>query len=281
MTRDSLSPACLYVVGTPIGNLQDWSPRAQKVLQECDVVLAEDTRVTGLLLHHAGIKKPMVSFHAHNTQERIPDLIRRLQAGDRVALVTDRGMPAISDPGQELVDAVWEARLQVSVIPGPSAGITAFAASGFPAPYAFWGFLPRSGPDRRAVLEEIAQWPHASVLYEAPHHMAETLEDLTKTLGSDRTALVGREMTKKFEEFWRGPLAELRDQDRAWRGECVLVVGPLKKMPGSGEVEWPQLISRVRQLVSDGLHPNEAIRQVARQYGVLRRELYQRVHDSG
>ncbi len=273
-------PGTLYIVGTPIGNLEDWSPRAQAILAGVDLILAEDTRVTGLLLHNTGIETPMLSFHAHNTQERIPEILAKIQSGHRIALVSDRGMPSVSDPGQELVDALWEHGLTVSVIPGPSASVTAFAASGFRAPFAFWGFLPRGRHDREAMLREILSWPHAAILYEAPHHMKQTLDDLAKTLGDERMVLVGREMTKKFEEFWRGSLGALVDTEREWRGECVLVLGPGKKMPGSGEVEWSQLISRVGQLVSHGLHPNEAIRQVARQHGVLRRELYQRVHDN-
>lgn len=277
---DAGAPGTLYIVGTPIGNLEDWSPRAQAVLARVDVILAEDTRVTGLLLHNAGIQTPMLSFHAHNTHERIPELLARLQAGARIALVSDRGMPSVSDPGQELVDALWEHGLTVSVIPGPSAGVTAFAASGFRAPYAFWGFLPRGHRDREMMMKEILAWPHTAILYEAPHHMKKTVDELAKTLDDGRLVLVGREMTKKFEEFWRGPLRALADTEREWRGECVLVLGPSKKMPGSGEVEWSQLISRVGQLVSQGLHPNEAIRQVARQHSVLRRELYQRVHDN-
>lgn len=269
-------PRTLYLVATPIGNLADWSSRARAVLSAVDTVLAEDTRVTGLLCHNAGIQVRLESFHAHNQSRRIPDLVARLRNGEAMALVSDRGTPAVSDPGQELVDAVWTAGLGISVIPGASAVVTAYAASGFPPPFAFWGFLPRRGPDRRRVLESLAAWPHASVIYEAPHHMERTLADLASAL-PDRGVLLAREMTKVHEEFWRGPLALLASSTRIWRGECVLVVGP-EKNPGNVSVDWDQLVSRVEELISQGIHPTEAIRQVARGAHVPRRDLYQRIH---
>lgn len=272
-----MEPGTLYLVATPIGNLGDWSDRAQHVLGSVDTVLAEDTRVTGLLCHNAGLTVHLTSFHAHNTARKIPIVIEQLQRGDSMALVSDRGMPAISDPGQELVDAVWENGLKVSVIPGASAVVTAFAASGFPAPFAFWGFLPRSGTDRRAALQSVGAWHHAAVLYESPHHMDSTLADLHRVRG-DSEVLLAREMTKLHEEFWRGSLTDLIAAARDWRGECVLVLGPLKKIPGSEAVDWDQLVSRVDEMVSGGKHPNEAIRQVARENGVPRRDLYQRIH---
>jgi 16S rRNA (cytidine1402-2'-O)-methyltransferase len=268
-------PGTLYVVGTPIGNLADWSARARALLAQVDAILAEDTRVTGQLCRAAGIRAPLVSFHQHNTRERIPGVLRRLAAGERLALVSDRGMPAISDPGQELVDAVWEEGLRVSVVPGPSAAVTAYAASGFPAPFTFWGFLPRTAKVRRTVLQEIRDWPYGQILYEAPHRMAQTLEDLVATVGAERLVLLGREMTKQHEEFWRGPLGQLATANRVWRGECVLVIGPARKTPGSSPVDWDQLAFRVRQLTAEGVPPSAAVSQIARECGVSRRELYQ------
>ena len=241
------------------------------------MVLAEDTRVTGLLCHNAGIPVRLESFYAHNTARRIPDVIARLQQGETLALVSDRGMPTISDPGQELVDAVWTNGLGVSVVPGPSAGLAAFSVSGFPAPYAFWGFLPRAGEDRREALEALSQWPHALVLYESPHHMKRTLTDLMDWVG-EREVLLAREITKLHEELWRGPLADLSQSAREWRGECVLVLGPGKKTPGSSQVDWNQLGSRVDNMVSQGLHLSEAIRKVAQENRVSRRDLYQWMH---
>lgn len=275
--EQTLRPGTLYLVGTPIGNLDDWSFRAKSVLASVDLVLAEDTRVTGLLCHNAGISVHLWSFHAHNTERRIPEVLEKLKAGLALALVTDRGMPAISDPGQELVDAIWNEGLLLSVIPGPSAAVTAFAASGFPAPYAFWGFLPRAGRERRNALAAVANWSHVAILYESPHHMNKTLQDLVQQVG-DRQVFVAREMTKLYEEFWRGSLDTLAQNDREWRGECVLVLGPAQKNPGSTPVDWDQLVSRVGQMVLEGTHPTEAIRQIARDHSVSRRELYQRVH---
>ncbi|MDA8205068.1 MAG: 16S rRNA (cytidine(1402)-2'-O)-methyltransferase [Thermaerobacter sp.] len=273
-----MEPGTLYLVATPIGNLADWSPRARQVLAQVDGVLAEDTRVAGLLCHNAGIDVQLTSFHAHNTRRRIPEVLRRLEEGQTLALVSDRGMPAVSDPGQELVEAIWaHGGLQISVVPGPSAAIAAFAASGFPAPFAFWGFLPRMGAERRAAILAVAAWPYAAVLYEAPHHMAKTLQDLVSVVG-DREIFLAREMTKRYEELWRGPIRQLVQSQRTWRGECVLVLGPAKKIPGSAPIDWDQLASRVEQLVSTGLHPNDAIRQVARESGVPRRDLYQQMH---
>ncbi|PSR21594.1 MAG: 16S rRNA (cytidine(1402)-2'-O)-methyltransferase [Sulfobacillus acidophilus] len=274
---DELIPGTLYLVATPIGNLKDWSVRAQEILAGVDIVLAEDTRVTGLLCHNAGIAVRLLSFHAHNTRQRIPEVISQLQQGHTLALVSDRGMPAISDPGQELVEAIWAHGLHVSVIPGPSAAITAFAASGFPAPFGFWGFLPRHGEPRRRVLAEIAQWPYAAVVFESPHHMDRTLMDLNTSVGICEIVL-GREMTKRHEEYWRGSLQALVETPRSWQGECVLVIGPRKKIPGSSEVDWPQLVSRVERMIEQGMHPNDAIRQVARDNAIDRRELYQRLH---
>lgn len=269
----------LYLVGTPIGNRSDWSPRAQQVLGQVETVLAEDTRVTGLLLRQAGIMTPLWSFHAHNTQERIPQVLERLLHGSHVALVSDRGMPTISDPGQELVDACWREQVPLSIIPGPSAGTTAYAASGFHGPYAFWGFLPRHGSERQKRLKEVGDWPYVGILYESPHHMQRTLKDLLTVLEEDRLLLLAREMTKLHEEFWRGSLKDLYNAEREWRGECVLVVSPNKKKPGSLVVSWSQLISRVEDMVTAGVSASEAIRQVAQEADVSRRELYQRLHN--
>lgn len=269
----------VYLVATPIGNLSDWSPRAEAVLKEVDVILAEDTRVTGLLCHEFGIDTPLLSFHRHNAHERLPGVLDRLRAGDAVALVSDRGMPAISDPGRELAEAAWDQECKVSVVPGPSAVTAIYAVSGFEEPFAFWGFLPRRGTDRRRRLDEMAAWPYGSVLYEAPHHMDGTLKDLIRHLGPDRIVCVGREMTKRFEEFWRGPLAELTPRGGGWRGEIALVVGPPEQAkPGIQSASWETLISRVSKLVEEGCPPGDALRQVAKDSGVPRRELYQRVH---
>ncbi len=276
MDQDSVrwvDPGVLYVVGTPIGNLHDWSPRAIRVLREVDLILCEDTRVTGLLCHQFQIDTPLLSFHEHNTQSRIPQISDRLASGEAVALVSDRGMPGLSDPGQELVDHLWETGRKVSVIPGPTAALTAFVASGFPAPFTFWGFLPRSGKERRAALIAVAESTHTGIIYEAPHHFKKTLADLVATDNGARTVMLGREMTKQYEEFWRGSLSQLAEVDREWRGEIVLVIGP--KAPEPIFVpEWGDLRLRVLELVAQGMPQKEAIRRIASEFSLSKRELY-------
>ncbi len=270
-----VEPGVLYVVGTPIGNLSDWSPRAQAVLQEADLILCEDTRVTGLLCHQYDIKTPMLSFHAHNTQMRLPQILRRLDEGDAVALVSDRGMPTLSDPGQELIDAVWQQDGKVTVVPGPSAAVTAYAASGFEAPFTFWGFVPRTGAARKERIREIIESPYTAILYEAPHHMQKTLDDLNAMALYDVPVFVAREMTKHHEEFMRTMLSKLTDEEREWRGEIVLVLGKTREPFDVKAVDWEALDHHVKELVAQGLHQKEAIRQIASKFSVSKRELYQ------
>lgn len=263
----------LYVVGTPIGNLHDWSPRAIQVLREADLILCEDTRVTGLLCHQFQIETPLLSFHEHNTQTRIPQIAARLASGEAIALVSDRGMPGLSDPGQELVDYLWKTGGKVSVIPGPTAALTAFVASGFPAPFTFWGFLPRAGKERRIALDDIRETAHTGIIYEAPHHFKKTLADLVATGNDARTVMLAREMTKQYEEFWRGPLSQLAEFDREWRGEIVLVIGPKDPKPVFVP-EWNDLRARVLDLVAEGIPKKEAIRRIASEFSLSKRELY-------
>lgn len=272
-----VEPGVLYVVGTPIGNLSDWSPRAEAVLRESDGILCEDTRVTGLLCHHYQIETPMLSFHAHNTHMRIPQVLRRLREGAALALVSDRGMPTLSDPGQELVDAIWQEDGKVTVIPGPSAAITAYAGSGFDAPFTFWGFIPRTGTARTERLREIIESPYTGILYEAPHHMQRTLEDLMARAKSDRPVFVAREMTKRYEEFMRTSLAKITETHREWRGEIVLVIGKAAEKATAEPASWEDLNRQVKELVEQGMHQKEAIRRIASGSLVSKRELYQYV----
>lgn len=280
-TADSNKPqwvsgGSLYLVGTPIGNLSDWSERAREVLAAVDVVLAEDTRVTGLLLHQFGIEARLLSFHAHNTRERIPGVLDRLAAGQAVALVSDRGMPAVADPGRELVDAAHDRGYPVSVVPGPSAALAAFALSGFPHPYVFWGFLPRDGKARRRWLSEMQTSPFTGILYEAPHHIEATLAELASLWPTDRTVLVARELTKRHEEIWRGPLSELIATPRVWRGELTLVVSPPAEAPPAA-ADWDDLVRQVVVRVEQGEREKTAVRLVAEAFSVNKRELYHRV----
>ncbi len=233
MTKGEPLPALgrtLYVVATPIGNLRDITLRALDVLGQVDVIAAEDTRVTGVLLAHHGIRVQLLSLNEHNERRRAPEIIRLLEAGKRVALVTDAGTPAISDPGATLVRAVSDAGFAIVPVPGPSAVIAALSASGLDSsPWLFIGFLPATAAARRSVLEPLAALPFALVFYEAPHRIQATLAVLAATLGAAREIVIARELTKRFETIHRCLLGDVSawieaDPDRQ-RGEFVLIVG--------------------------------------------------------
>jgi 16S rRNA (cytidine1402-2'-O)-methyltransferase len=219
----------LYVVATPIGNLGDLSPRARAVLSECALIAAEDTRHTGVLLKHFGIQTPQLSLHDHNEQHRASDIIERLRQGASVALVSDAGTPAISDPGFELMRAVAAAGFEIIAIPGPCAAIAALSIAALPTDrFCFEGFLPARGAARRKRLQSLAAEARTLVLYEAPHRVRETLEDCAAAFGDERSATVAREITKMHEMTYRGSLRELAARAAAdgdfGRGEIVLVI---------------------------------------------------------
>ena len=232
MTKGEPLPALgrtLYVVATPIGNLRDITLRALDVLGQVDVIAAEDTRVTGVLLARHGIRAQLLSVNEHNEQRRAEEIIGVLGAGKRVALVTDAGTPAISDPGATLVRAVRDAGYAVVPVPGPSAAVAALSAAGLEStPWLFFGFLPATVAARRSALESLAGLPYALVFYEAPHRIRATLSALVATLGDVRHVVIARELTKRFESIYRCPLGEATawidaDPDRQ-RGEFVLIV---------------------------------------------------------
>ncbi len=223
-----LQPGTLYLVATPIGNLEDITLRALRVLRECDAVAAEDTRRTGQLLAHFGIRKPLLSCFQFNEARRCEDILARLHRGEKLALVTDAGSPGISDPGERLVRAVLAAGGRVEPVPGPCALIAALTASGLPTgEFHFLGFLPHKSGQRRKALEALRALPGTLVLYESPHRLERLLEELA-ALMPDREVVLARELTKKFEEFLRGRPAELlaRAGQRRLRGEFVVLVGP-------------------------------------------------------
>jgi 16S rRNA (cytidine1402-2'-O)-methyltransferase len=275
-------PGVLYLVATPIGNLSDLSPRAQEVLRDVDRVVAEDTRVTGRLLKHLGINAPLLSLHAHSGPDRVDAVLSCLGAGEAVALVSDAGLPAVSDPGRELVEAAWGRDIPVCPIPGPSAGVTAFAASGFDLPWVQWGFVPARGRDRADRLREVLTAPGAQVLYEAPHRVARLLADLVDAGAGARTVVLAREITKLHEEWWRGTVeaAAARLAGAAPpRGEWTVVVGPQPRpTDGAAAPDWAAALEAVRRLVDGGCSGSEACRAVADRAGVGRRELYRRWH---
>lgn len=269
-------PGTLYLVGTPIGNLEDMTFRAVRILQLVDVIAAEDTRHTGKLLQHFQITTPQVSYYEHNQKSRIPDLVRRLQQGQAIALVTDAGMPGISDPGYELVKSCVAARIAVVPIPGPSAAIAALVASGLPSDrFLFEGFLPAKSKERLTYLEGLAREPHTLIFYEAPHRLRQTLQDLAAVLGGDRVIAFARELTKLHEEIWRGTIQEAIDYytHKDPQGEYTLVVG-------GAEISQPTLSeaaikAELQALLQQGLSRSEASRELAKQTALPRRYIYQ------
>lgn len=223
-----LQPGTLYLVATPIGNLEDITLRALRVLRECDVVMAEDTRHTGRLLQHFGISKPLLSCFKFNEARRGQEIVERLQRGETIALVADAGSPGISDPGERIVRAVLAAGFRVEPVPGPCALVAALTASGLPADeFHFVGFLPHKAGQRRARLQSLSQVPGTLVLYESPYRLERLLAELSEVM-PEREIVIARELTKKFEEFLRGSPANLLQltRQRRLKGECVVLVGP-------------------------------------------------------
>ncbi|MBM3830211.1 MAG: 16S rRNA (cytidine(1402)-2'-O)-methyltransferase [Verrucomicrobia bacterium] len=225
-TPPPLTPGTLYLVATPIGNLEDITLRALRVLRDCDIVAAEDTRRTGQLLKHFEINKPMVSYFAFNEAKRSEEILERLQRGEKVALVTDAGTPGISDPGERVVRAAVMAGLRVETVPGPCALVAALTASGLPTDeFHFIGFLPHKSGQRRKQLEALKQFDGTLALYESPYRIEKLLTELNEVF-PDRTIVLARELTKKFEEFLRGTSAELQAQvaKRSLKGEFVVLI---------------------------------------------------------
>ncbi|MFZ4793172.1 MAG: 16S rRNA (cytidine(1402)-2'-O)-methyltransferase [Blastocatellia bacterium] len=269
----------LFLVSTPIGNLEDITFRALRVLKEAALIACEDTRHTGRLLAHFGITTPTISYHEHNERIRAAELVVRLEEGQSIALVTDAGTPGISDPAYRLVVAAIEAGIDVVPIPGPTAFVAALIASGLPTDsFLFVGFLPPRKQARRTRLEEMRDQRATLVLYEAPHRIGATLVDALDVLG-DRPAALARELTKLHEQFRRGTLAELlqRHQNDPPRGEIVLIIGGYSgdERDQSIEISSRPLADEVDQLIADqALARNEALRLVARRRGIPRREAY-------
>ncbi len=221
-------PGRLLLVATPIGNLEDLSPRAVAALARADRIACEDTRHSGRLLHHLGIKKPLLSLHEHNERRRLPEILAALEAGETIAVVSDAGTPLLSDPGFPLVRAAAEAGHRIEAIPGPSAILTALVASGLPPyPFTFAGFAPPKSGKRRTFYKKLGELGHTVVIFESPHRIAPSLADAVTELGPDRPAAVARELTKLHEEILRGPLGELATAlaERKPLGEYVLVLG--------------------------------------------------------
>jgi 16S rRNA (cytidine1402-2'-O)-methyltransferase len=283
----------LYLVGTPIGNLEDITLRALRVLKEVDVIACEDTRQTQKLLNHYAIATRTTSYHEHNEMTRSAELVKEMQEGASVALVTDAGMPGISDPGYRLIALAIRHRLPVVPIPGASAFLAALVASGLPTDsFRFGGFLPAKRGERRAALEAIKSSPRTQVFYEAPHRILETLADVVEILGEARHVVVAREVTKLHEEFLRGRAGEVLEDLRsraAVKGEITLLMGKAGEEDarigigsvGTGTLARPTVRQRVEQIMAEEkVDQKAALKTVAKERGVSKSEAYRELQRS-
>jgi 16S rRNA (cytidine1402-2'-O)-methyltransferase len=274
--------AILYLVATPVGNLEDISLRALRILKEVDLIACEDTRHTAKLLTHYGITTPRQSYHQFNEESRTPMLLQMLHDGKNIALVSDSGTPLISDPGYEIVSACRQEGIQVIPVPGPSAAIAALVASGLPAEnFFFAGFLPPRASLRKRRLEELAAIPATLILYEAPHRLLSSLEDMVAVLGA-RRATIARELTKVHEELLHGVLPELLDLLKARPrilGEITLVIDRGESTPEQVNCPASILQHLQEEMQKTGLPRNEALKSIAKQRGISRKEAYNMLND--
>jgi 16S rRNA (cytidine1402-2'-O)-methyltransferase len=280
---DSTGRGCLYLVATPIGNLEDITLRALRILKEVDQIACEDTRHTLKLLNHYEIQKPLVSYHEHNELTRAPELVLAMEEGATVALVSDAGMPLVSDPGHRLVTLAIRHQIPVVPIPGPSAVVAALAASGLPnEEFLFLGFLPARTGERRRALEHLRIEDRTLIFYEAPHRIAETIADALEILG-DRPACLAREVTKIHEEFRREKLSRLVETLEAHpaKGEITLLIGAQDPASASARVDTSQsLAARVDELMHQAkLDRKEALKLAAKERGITKRDAYRQLLD--
>ncbi|GIN58063.1 16S rRNA (cytidine(1402)-2'-O)-methyltransferase [Lederbergia ruris] len=274
----------LYLVPTPIGNLEDMTFRAIRILKEVDLIAAEDTRNTKRLCHYYEISTGLVSYHEHNKEASGKELIKKLHAGQNLALVSDAGTPCISDPGYELVEQAIQAKIPVVPLPGANAAVTALIASGIkPQPFYFYGFLPRGKKEKRAELEILGKQQAAIIFYEAPHRLKETLKYMKEAFGN-RQIVLCRELTKKFEEFLRGSVDEAIEwaEKQEVRGEFCLIIEPGEKQEEEVEEQWwsaMDMKSHVQYYIDEKNHSSkEAIKQTAKDRQLPKREVYQAYH---
>lgn len=276
MPPRDLAPG-LYLVATPIGNLEDITLRAIRVLKECDLIACEDTRQTQKLLNHYGIEKPTISYHEHNEASRAAELIEKLAAGARMAVVSDAGTPGISDPGFHLVSLAIERGVPVTPIPGPAAFVSALVGSGLPAEsFSFRGFLPPKSGARRRELEKLSQSRQTEIFYEAPHRIRETLDDAVAVLGAQRLIVIARELTKIHEEFLRGTAAELLEtvgNRGELKGEIVLMIGSATE--GETANQTVSIRERMEQIMrEEKLDEKSALKKAAKERGISKSDAY-------
>ena len=283
MQRDEPAGGHLYLVGTPIGHLGDFSPRAKALLTAVDVIACEDTRHSGQLLSNLQARGRRLSFHQHNTRTRLPQLLELLAAGDSLAVISDAGLPGISDPGEELAAAARSEGHPVICVPGPCAATTALVSSGLPSNrFCFEGFLPTKGRERKRRLEEIAAEARTTVLYEAPHRLVTLLEELQELCGAERPLQVARELTKRHEQQV-GPTVSAaveHFQQHRPQGEFTLVLGGCPPTP-EVELDDATLLDRLNEAMATGTSASSAARQLALETGIPRRRLYNLIHRKG
>lgn len=266
----------LYIVGTPIGNLSDFSPRAVETLQKVDFIAAEDTRVSLKLLTHFGIQKPLISYHEHNLRERGEYILSRIENGESCAIVTDAGMPCISDPGEDLVRLCAERGIEMHVVPSPTAAMSALAISGLPTSrFSFEGFLSVTKKQRREHLDEVKYFRRTLIFYEAPHKLVYTLEDMLEAFGDRRIALC-RELTKIHEEVLRGTISEMLEyyKEKSPKGEYVLVIEGAKEEEQQEEITLEKACEMALQLIADGKKASDACKEIAKLTGFSKSEIY-------
>ncbi|GEO57992.1 16S rRNA (cytidine(1402)-2'-O)-methyltransferase [Companilactobacillus bobalius] len=277
------SKGCLFLVPTPIGNLEDMTFRAVNTLKEADLVAAEDTRNTKNLLNHFEIPTELISFHEHNTAQRIPELIEKMNSGLKIAQVSDAGAPSISDPGKELVKAAIKEEIPVVPLPGATASITALIASGIePQPFYFFGFLPRKGRERTEALVDLANRSETTIVYESPYRVKKTIQDLIAKFGPERRITLARELTKIHEAFLRGSLQDVAQyyEENDPKGEYVLIIAgkPADQTEVSSDAD---LVAAVDNLIDHGKKPNKAIKEVAADNGLKKQTVYNLYHGIG
>lgn len=269
----------LYLVPTPIGNLEDITIRAKRILQEADYIAAEDTRTSGILLEKIGVHNHMLSFHKYNSKERAPELVKLMQDGAVIAEISDAGMPVISDPGFVLVQECIKNDIPVVPLPGASAFTTALIASGFDAqPFTYYGFLPRKAGEQKLYFVQMEQAHGTSIFYEAPHRLVKTLSNMATVFAPEREIVAARELTKIHEEFIRGTVQEVSQyfSENQPRGEFVILVSP--NTEETEQLSWPELIELVDERVDQGESKKSAIKEVAQANQVSKNELYDRYH---
>jgi 16S rRNA (cytidine1402-2'-O)-methyltransferase len=275
----------LYLCATPIGNLEDITLRVLRVLKEADLIAAEDTRNSIKLLNHFDIRTPMTSYHEYNKYDKAKVLVEKMIQGTTVALITDAGTPGISDPGEVLVQQCYEAGVEVTSLPGPAACVTALTLSGLPTRrFCFEAFLPVDKKERKWILEELKSETRTIIVYEAPHHLVKTLEELSEALGADRKITICRELTKRYEEAYRATFAEAlaRFEAEDPKGECVIVIEgrSIESLQKEQQQSWEEMTieEHMEYYENQGIDRKEAMKLVAKDRGISKRDVYQYLH---